>query len=69
MSAPRTGATTYTSRKVSAPPKLSPTSAGPKLRAGLKPAPVIGALVAGLLYFNLVIAPGKKGVGGAEPVG
>ena len=32
-------------------------------------APVVGALVAGFLYFNLVIAPGKKGVGGAEPVG
>src|SRR5215210_2800896 len=32
-------------------------------------APVIGALVAGFLYFNLVIAPGKRGVGGAEPVG
>jgi glycerol uptake facilitator len=32
-------------------------------------APIVGALVAGLAYFNLVIAPGKKGVGGAEPVG
>jgi MIP family channel proteins len=32
-------------------------------------APVIGALVAGILYLNLVIAPGKKGVGGIEPVG
>jgi glycerol uptake facilitator protein len=32
-------------------------------------APVIGAVLAGLAYFNLVIAPGKKGVGGAEPVG
>jgi MIP family channel proteins len=32
-------------------------------------APIIGALVAGFAYFNLVIAPGKKGVGGAEPVG
>jgi glycerol uptake facilitator len=32
-------------------------------------APVVGALVAGFLYFNLVIAPGKKGVGGVEPVG
>jgi glycerol uptake facilitator-like aquaporin len=32
-------------------------------------APVIGALVAGLAYLNLVITPGKKGVGGAEPVG
>ena len=32
-------------------------------------APVVGALLAGFAYFNLVIAPGKKGVGGAEPVG
>jgi MIP family channel proteins len=32
-------------------------------------APIIGALVAGLAYFYLVIAPGAKGVGGAEPVG
>src|SRR4051794_21530207 len=32
-------------------------------------APVIGALVAGFLYFNLVIAPGKRGVGGGEPGG
>jgi MIP family channel proteins len=32
-------------------------------------ATVIGAVVAGLLYLNLVIAPGKKGIGGAEPVG
>jgi len=32
-------------------------------------APVIGALVAGLLYFVLVMAPGKRGVGGVEPVG
>ena len=32
-------------------------------------APVIGALVAGFAYFNLVITPGKKGVGGVEPVG
>lgn len=32
-------------------------------------APVVGALLSGFLYFNLVIAPGKKGVGGAEPVG
>ena len=32
-------------------------------------APVIGAVLAGVAYFNLVIAPGKKGVGGAEPVG
>jgi glycerol uptake facilitator-like aquaporin len=32
-------------------------------------APVVGALVAGFLYLYLVIAPGKKGVGGVEPVG
>ena len=32
-------------------------------------APVIGALVAGFAYFYLVITPGKKGVGGVEPVG
>jgi len=32
-------------------------------------APIVGALIAGFAYFNLVIAPGKKGVGGAEPVG
>jgi glycerol uptake facilitator protein len=32
-------------------------------------APVIGAVIAGLAYFALVIAPGKKGVGGVEPVG
>ena len=32
-------------------------------------APVVGAIVAGFLYFNLVIAPGKRGVGGVEPVG
>jgi MIP family channel proteins len=32
-------------------------------------ATIIGAVVAGLAYFNLVIAPGKKGLGGAEPVG
>jgi glycerol uptake facilitator protein len=32
-------------------------------------APVVGALVAGFLYFTLVIAPGKRGVGGVEPVG
>jgi MIP family channel proteins len=31
--------------------------------------PVAGAVLAGLLYFNLVIAPGKRGVGGVEPVG
>jgi glycerol uptake facilitator protein len=32
-------------------------------------APVVGALLAGLLYFNLAITPGKRGVGGVEPVG
>ena len=32
-------------------------------------APIIGALVAGIGYHYLVIAPGQKGVGGAEPVG
>jgi MIP family channel proteins len=32
-------------------------------------APILGALIAGFAYFNLVIAPGAKGVGGAEPVG
>jgi MIP family channel proteins len=32
-------------------------------------ATVIGGVLGGLAYFNLVIAPGKKGVGGAEPVG
>jgi glycerol uptake facilitator-like aquaporin len=32
-------------------------------------APIIGALVAGFAYFNLVKEPGKKGVGGLEPVG
>jgi MIP family channel proteins len=32
-------------------------------------APVVGALVAALIYFQIFIAPGKKGVGGVEPVG
>ena len=32
-------------------------------------APVVGALAAGFLYVYLAITPGKKGVGGAEPVG
>jgi MIP family channel proteins len=32
-------------------------------------APVAGALVAAFLYFQIFIAPGKKGVGGVEPVG
>jgi glycerol uptake facilitator protein len=31
--------------------------------------PVVGALVAAVLYFQIFVAPGKKGVGGAEPVG
>jgi glycerol uptake facilitator-like aquaporin len=32
-------------------------------------APIIGALVAGFVYFSLFITPGKKGVGGVVPVG
>ena len=32
-------------------------------------APTVGALVAAFLYFQIFIAPGKKGVGGVEPVG
>jgi glycerol uptake facilitator protein len=32
-------------------------------------APVGGALLAAFLYFQIFIAPGKKGVGGVEPVG
>jgi glycerol uptake facilitator protein len=32
-------------------------------------APIIGALLAGFLYFSLAAAPGRRGVGGAEPVG
>jgi MIP family channel proteins len=32
-------------------------------------APVVGALVAAFLYFQIFLAPGKKGVGGVEPVG
>jgi MIP family channel proteins len=32
-------------------------------------APVIGALVSGFAYLNLILAPGQKGLGGAEPVG
>ena len=31
--------------------------------------PVAGALVAAVLYFQIFVAPGKKGVGGVEPVG
>jgi MIP family channel proteins len=31
--------------------------------------PVIGAIVASVLYFVFVMTPGKRGVGGAEPVG
>jgi glycerol uptake facilitator protein len=32
-------------------------------------APVVGAVLAALLYFRMVIVPGKKGPGGMEPVG
>jgi MIP family channel proteins len=32
-------------------------------------APVLGALVAGLLYLGILEAPGKRDVGGIEPVG
>lgn len=32
-------------------------------------APIIGALLAALIYFNLFMAPGKKEPGGAGPVG
>jgi glycerol uptake facilitator protein len=32
-------------------------------------APVIGALVSGFAYLNLIQTPGQKGLGGAEPVG
>ncbi len=31
--------------------------------------PVVGGLVAAFLYFQIFVAPGKKGIGGAEPVG
>ncbi len=31
--------------------------------------PTVGALVAAFLYFQIFVAPGKKGVGGVEPVG
>ena len=30
---------------------------------------MIGALVAGFVYFQILAEPGAKGVGGAEPVG
>jgi glycerol uptake facilitator protein len=32
-------------------------------------APVIGAVISGFAYLNLILMPGKKGVGGVEPVG
>ena len=32
-------------------------------------APVIGAVLAALIYFNLVIAPGRRDPGGMQPVG
>jgi MIP family channel proteins len=32
-------------------------------------APVVGALLAAVVYFQIFIAPGKKGVGDMEPVG
>ena len=32
-------------------------------------APILGGLLAAVGYFNLYIAPGKKGAGGMEPVG
>ena len=32
-------------------------------------APVLGALIAGFLYFTLLAEPGKRGIGGMEPVG
>lgn len=32
-------------------------------------APVVGGVIAALLYFRMVIVPGKKGPGGMEPVG
>jgi glycerol uptake facilitator-like aquaporin len=32
-------------------------------------APVLGALIAGVLYFALLAEPGKRGIGGMEPVG
>jgi MIP family channel proteins len=32
-------------------------------------APVVGGIAAAIIYFNLFIAPGKKGMEGLEPVG
>ena len=32
-------------------------------------APVIGAVISGFAYLNLIQTPGQKGLGGAEPVG
>jgi len=32
-------------------------------------APLIGAVISGFAYLNLIHAPGQKGLGGAEPVG
>ena len=32
-------------------------------------APLVGALAAGLLYFQILIAARREGRGGAEPVG
>jgi len=32
-------------------------------------APVVGAIVAGVLYFAVITEPGKRGFGGMEPVG
>lgn len=32
-------------------------------------APVVGAVIAAVLYFRLYVTPGKKGAGGMEPVG
>ena len=52
---------------------------GPSLVGGGEPvgkfllvytiAPVIGALIAALVYFQMFILPGKKGPVGMEPVG
>ena len=32
-------------------------------------APVVGAVISALVYFRMVIVPGKKGPEGMEPVG